>query len=98
MASGGPTNNPSQVPTDEAQAQMRRENQRNFLDETGTQVKNMVQGVSDVGKGAAQGVMSLAQGAALGAANVAQGAADAVKNTVGPTNATTGSTNPPGNN
>ncbi|KAL2555001.1 uncharacterized protein Fot_08620 [Forsythia ovata] len=63
----------------------------NFLQETGTQVKNIAQGAADVGKGAVQGAVSIARGTALGAANIAQGAADAVKNTIGPdnTNATT---------
>ncbi|OIT02797.1 PREDICTED: uncharacterized protein LOC109227427 [Nicotiana attenuata] len=76
------------------QAQIRRDDSNapsegqahNFLQETGTQVKNMAQGAADVGKGAAQGAVSMARGAALGAANIAQGAADAVKNTVGTNN------------
>ncbi|KAL6537595.1 hypothetical protein OROMI_026129 [Orobanche minor] len=55
----------------------------NFLQETGTQIKNMAQGAADVGKGAAQGAVTLARGAAVGAANIAQGAAGAVKNTIG---------------
>ncbi|MCD7459810.1 hypothetical protein HAX54_042025 [Datura stramonium] len=58
----------------------------NFLQETGTQVKNMAQGAADIGKGAAQGAVSVARGAALGAANIAQGAADVIKNTVGGAN------------
>ncbi|KAL6495872.1 hypothetical protein OROGR_030435 [Orobanche gracilis] len=55
----------------------------NFLQETGTQIKNMAQGAADVGKGATQGAVTLARGAAVGAANIAQGAADAIKNTIG---------------
>ncbi|XP_059312376.1 uncharacterized protein LOC132598664 [Lycium barbarum] len=91
MASHGNDNlfSSNQVP---GQTQMRRDgsdapNQgQGFLQETGTQVKNMAQGAADMGKGAAQGAVSVARGAALGAANIAQGAADAVKNTVGTNN------------
>ncbi|KAK4375450.1 hypothetical protein RND71_006127 [Anisodus tanguticus] len=94
MASHGNDNlfSSNQVP---GQAQMRRDgsdgsdihNQnQGFLQETGTQVKNMAQGAADIGKGAAQGAVSVVRGAALGAANIAQGAADAVKNTVGTNN------------
>ncbi|KAL3639710.1 hypothetical protein CASFOL_014678 [Castilleja foliolosa] len=95
MASQGPYAS-GKVP---GQAQMRREcdetlpqsnvhsqgqaQATNFLEETGTQVKNMAQGAADVSKGAALGAVSLARGAASGAANIAQGAADAVKNTMG---------------
>ncbi|CAA0824432.1 Unknown protein [Striga hermonthica] len=44
----------------------------NFLEETGSQVKNMAYGAAEVGKGAAQGAI-----------NLARGAADAVKNSIG---------------
>ncbi|XP_073024106.1 uncharacterized protein [Primulina eburnea] len=62
---------------------LQNQGQPNFLQETGTQVKNMAQGAAEIGKGAAQGAVNLAMGAAIGAANVAQGAAGAVKNTLG---------------
>ncbi|KAA8540467.1 hypothetical protein F0562_024614 [Nyssa sinensis] len=58
----------------------------NFLQETGTHVKNMAHGAADIAHGAVGGAASIAQGAALGAANIAQGAADAVKNTFGMNN------------
>ncbi|XP_075521612.1 uncharacterized protein LOC142554823 [Primulina tabacum] len=58
---------------------LQNQGQPNFLQETGTQVKNMAQGAAEIGKGA----VNLAMGAAIGAANVAQGAAGAVKNTLG---------------
>ncbi|XP_016514338.1 uncharacterized protein LOC107831122 [Nicotiana tabacum] len=106
MASHGNDNLYSSGAQAPGQAQMRRDGSNapsegqghNFLQETGTQVKNMAQGAADIGKGAAQGAVSMACGAALGAANMAQGAADAVKNTVGtnnPPHDTTGSTNIP---
>ncbi|CAI9766085.1 unnamed protein product [Fraxinus pennsylvanica] len=98
MASQGP-NNPSNAGQPQAwkndmlNQQSDSQNQdhsTNFLQETGTQVKNMAQGAADIGKGA---VVSIARGAALGAANVAQGAADVVKNTVGSANNATTNTN-----
>ncbi|CAI9773642.1 unnamed protein product [Fraxinus pennsylvanica] len=68
----------------------------NFLQDTGTQVKNMAQGAADIGKGAAQGAVNLAREAAAGAANMTSGAADAVKNTLG-MNSADNTTNCPGN-
>ncbi|KAL3528843.1 hypothetical protein ACH5RR_008165 [Cinchona calisaya] len=76
------------------QAQMRRsdlvdqpshnqDHESSFLQETGTQMKNMAQGAAEIGKGAALGAVNMARGAAIGAANIAHGAADAVKHTLG---------------
>ncbi|XP_073290694.1 uncharacterized protein [Primulina huaijiensis] len=95
MANQGPTNTGYTGHAAAGQPQLRRDDlinqpsnlqnqgQSNFLQETGTQVKNMAQGAAEIGKGAAQGAVNLAKGAALGAANIAQGAAGAVKNTLG---------------
>merc|ERR1712034_51350 len=104
MASQGPNN-----PSNAGQGQMWRDdllNQQstiqnqdqsaNFLQETGTQVKNMAQGAADIGKGAVEGAVSIARGAALGAANMAQGAADAVKNTLETDNNTNTTSGRPG--
>ncbi|XP_027167910.1 late embryogenesis abundant protein 29-like [Coffea eugenioides] len=80
---------PAQVP---GQAQMRRNDQvdqpnqdyaTNFLQETGSHLKDVAQGAADAGKGAVLGAASMARGAAAGAANIAHGAADAVKHTLG---------------
>ncbi|XP_027124537.1 uncharacterized protein [Coffea arabica] len=79
------------------QAQMRRNDQvdqpshvqpnqdyaTNFLQETGSHLKDVAQGAADAGKGAVLGAASMARGAAAGAANIAHGAADAVKHTLG---------------
>ncbi|GAA0147309.1 hypothetical protein Leryth_023654 [Lithospermum erythrorhizon] len=70
-------NQPSDVHTNQNQG---------FLQDTGTQMGNMVQGAADIGKGAAATVVSVARGTALGAANIAEGAAHAVKNTIGTEN------------
>ncbi|XP_011091441.1 repressed By RIM101 protein 1 [Sesamum indicum] len=66
----------------------------NFLQETGTQAKNIAQGAvnivwgaavgaANMAQGAAQGAATMAQGAAQGATTMAQGATDTVKNTLG---------------
>ncbi|KAL3511863.1 hypothetical protein ACH5RR_024580 [Cinchona calisaya] len=103
MASQGPHNTSGYS---SGQAQMRRndlvneDHETNFLQETGTQVKNVAQGAAEIGKGAALGAVSMAKGAAIGAANMAQGAADVVKQTFGMDNnttTTTTTTHSPGN-